>query len=190
MSKGAKIAIGVSLGFLLFIGSVIGFIVSSKFTGEKFEASILAQNESMENTWGQVQGELEMAGFTVKNYGDTFIKSLEANAKRYENDKGSMMKWVQEASSQMSPETHKNFMNIISKSYAKKEARQLSKISKVQEYRTWRKASLKGVVGVAIFNFPSEKVEKIENMIISTKSTKETFKTGMEETKNPFSSSK
>lgn len=183
MSKGT---IGVLLGLLLVIGGAIGFIVSAKFTGERFEQSVLAQGESMENTWGQVQGELQMAGFTVKNYGDTFIKTLEANAKRYENDKGSMMKWVQEASSQMSPDTHKRFMTIISKSYAKKEARQLSKISVVQEYRTWRKASLKGVVGVAIFNFPSDKVKKIEDMIISTKDTKETFKTGMEEVKNPF----
>ena len=186
MSKGAKIAIGVALSFLLVIGGIIGFVVSAKFTGERYEASILAQSESMENTWGQVQGELQMAGFTVKNYGDTFIKTLEANAKRYENDKGGMMKWVQEASSQMSPDTHKNFMTIISKSYAKKEARQLSKISKVQEYRTWRKSSLKGVVGVAIFSFPSEKVKKIEDMIISTKDTKKTFETGMKETKNPF----
>jgi len=182
----SKLAIGILLSLVLLIGGTIGYVVSAKFTGETYEQSIFAQDESMQNTWGQMEGMMKMAGFTVKNYGETFIKTLEANAKRYENDKGGMMKWVQEARSQMSENAHLKFMGIVEKVYAKKEARQLSKISVVQEYRTWRKASMKGTIGVMVFNFPSDKAKIIEDRIISTKATKKTWETGEEETTNPF----
>jgi len=188
MSTGLKVTIGVVLSFMLLIGGTVGYIFSAKFTGETYEQSVLAQDESMQNTWGMMEGLLKMQGFTVKNYGETFIKSLKANAERYQNDKNAMMKWVQEAKSQMSDKAHLQLMKTIEKVYAKKEARQKSKISVVQEYRTWRKASLKGTIGVAIFNFPSEKVKKIENRIISTKGTKKTWETGEDEVSDPFTS--
>ena len=186
MSKGAKIAIGVVLSFLLLIGGTIGYVVSAKFTGETFEQSIFAQDESMQNTWGMMEQTLKMQGFTVKNYGETFIKTLEANAKRYENDKGGMMKWVQEARSQMSDKAHLTFMQTIEKVYAKKEARQLSKISVVQEYRTWTKASMKGTIATMVFNLPSDKATKIMDRIISTKQTKKTWETGEDVAEDPF----
>jgi len=186
MKTSTKVIIGIVLSLFLLIGGTVGYIFSAKFTGEIYEQSIFAQDESMQNTWGMMENTLKMQGFTVKNYGETFIKSIKANAIRYENDKGGMMKWVQEASSQMSPETHTKFMNTIEKVYAKKEARQLSKISVVQEYRTWRKASFKGMIGSSLFNFPSEKAKKIEDRIISTKNTKKTWETGEDTTTNPF----
>jgi hypothetical protein len=188
MSSGAKIAIGIVLGLVLLVGGTVGYIMSAKFTGERYEQSVLAQDESMQNTWGQMEQLLKMQGFTVKNYGETFIKSLKANAERYANDKNAMMKWLQEARSQMSEKAHTKLMETMEKVYAKKEARQLSKISVVQEYRTWRSATLKGTIGVALFNFPSEKVKKIEDRIISTKQTKQTWETGEEEVKDPFAS--
>lgn len=186
MSKSMKLALGIVLGSLLMVGSVVGYIVSAKFAGEKYEQSIFAQDESMQNTWAMTQQQLQMGGVTVKNYGETFIKSLEANAKRYENDKGSMMKWVQEAAGAMSPDLHKQLMISIEKVYTKKEAVQLSKISKVQEYRTWRTSTIKGTVGSLVWNFPSEKALKIENRIISTKETKQTWETGEDQTVNLF----
>jgi hypothetical protein len=188
MSTGSKIIIGIVLSFILIIGGTISYVLSAKFTGETFEQSVLAQDGSMQNTWGQMDELLKMQGFTVKNYGETFIKSIKANAERYQNDSGGMMKWVQEAKSQMSDTAHLQLMNTIKKAYVKKEARQLSKISVVQEYRTWRKASLKGTIGVALFSFPSEKVKKIEDRIISTKEVKKTWETGEEVTKDPFAS--
>ena len=186
MSKTTKVVLGVVIAFVILVGGTIGYIFSAKFTGERYEQSVFAQDESMQNTWAMTQNTLKMSGVTVKNYGETFIKSLEANAKRYENDKGGMMKWVQEAKSQMSPDLHSKFMNTIEKIYAKKEARQLSKISVVQEYRTWRKASLKGSIAVALFSFPSDKSKKIEDRIISTKETKQTWDTREDTTENPF----
>ena len=106
MSKTTKVVLGVVIAFVILVGGTIGYIFSAKFTGERYEQSVFAQDESMQNTWAMTQNTLKMSGVTVKNYGETFIKSLEANAKRYENDKGGMMKWVQEAKSQMSPDLH------------------------------------------------------------------------------------
>ena len=188
MNKGTKIGIGLFLGFTLTVGGAAAYVISAKFTAERYEQSVFAQDESMQNTWGQMQNLLKMQGFTVKNYSKTFIKSIEANAKRYENDKGGMMKWVQESKSQMSDKAYLTLMQTIEKVYAKKEARQLSKISVVQEYRTWRTASMKGLIATSFFNFPSAKDKKIEDRIISTKQTKETWKTGEDEAKDPFAS--
>ena len=186
MSKTTKIILGVVLSFMVFIGGTIGYVVSAKFTAETYEQAIYAQDESMQNTWGMMEQQLKLSGVTVKNYGETFIKSLEANAKRYENDKGGMMKWVQEARSQMSPDLHKSLMKTIEKVYAKKEARQLSKISVTQEYRTYLKTTLKGTVAGGIFSYPTDKATKIMDRIISTKGTKKTWETGEDETPKLF----
>lgn len=186
MTKTTKIVLGVSLGSVFLLVSTVGYVVSAKFTGEKFEQSLFAQDESMQNTWAMTQQQLQMSGVTVKNYGETFIKSLEANAKRYENDKNAMMKFVQEAAGVMSPDLHKQLMVSIEKVYTKKEAAQKSKISVVQEYRTWRNASLKGTIGTIVWNFPSEKALKIEDRIISTKETKETWQTSEDTTVELF----
>lgn len=186
MKKQTQVKLGIAAAIIVSIISTGAYIVSAKFTGSTYENGILAQDESMQNTWAMTQQQMKMGGITVKNYGATFIKSLEANAKRYENDKGGMMKWVQEASGVMSPDLHKSFMNTIEKVYAKKEARQLSKISYVQEYRTWRTASVKGFIAVSFFDFPSKEVKKIEDRIISTKEVKQTWETGEDTVEDPF----
>jgi len=186
MSKTTKIILGFALSFILLIGGIVGYVISAKFTAERYEQSVFAQDESMQNTWSQMSQSLEMAGFTVKNYSEEFIKSIKANAVRYANDKNSMMKWVQESKNQMSPEAHKKFMDTIEKVYAKKEARQASKISVVQSYRTFLNASIKGTIASSFFNYPTDKAEVIMKRIISNKSTKQAWDTGIEETKNPF----
>ena len=186
MSKTAKIVIGLVLSLFLIIGGTVGYILSAKFTSENYEQAIYAQDEGMQNTWGQTENTLKMQGFTVKNYGKTFINSLRANAERYANDKNAMMKWVQEAKSQMSDKAYTKFMDTIEKVYAKKEARQLSKISVVQEYRTYLNASLKGIVAKTLFNYPTEKAKKIMDRIISTKQTKKTWISAEDTVEDPF----
>ena len=96
------------------------------------------------------------------------------------------MKWVQEAKSQMSDKAHLTFMNTIEKVYAKKEARQLSKISVAQEYRTFINASIKGTVASVVFSYPREKATKIMDRVISTKGTKTTWETGEDTVINPL----
>jgi len=186
MSKTTKIILGVFLSFVLLIGGTTGYVMSAKFTAERFEQSILAQDESMQNTWGAMENELKMQGFTVKNYSSEFIKGLETSIKRYSNNKNLLMQMVNESSNSLTPELHKKLMNTIEKVYAKKEARQLSKISVVQEYRTYLKASLKGTLASSIFNYPTDDVHKIMKRIISTKQTKQTWETGNDEVKDPF----
>lgn len=187
MKTGTKIGLAIGLSTLLAVGGSISYIIGAKFTAEKYENAVFAQDESMQNTWGMMEQSLKMQGFTVKNYGKAFIDSIQANAKRYENDKGGMMKWVQESQNQMSPEIHKKFMMTIEKVYARKEAKQLSKISVVQEYRTFRDASVKGFIATSFFSYPTAKCLTIEDRIISTKGTKKTWDIGIEEdAKDPF----
>jgi len=180
MSKTTKVILGVVLSFMVLIGGTIGYVVSAKFTAEKYEQAIYAQDESMQNTWGMMEQQLKLSGVTVKNYGETFIKSLEAANKKYSDKPRLMMMWIKENSNTLTPELHKKLLTTIEKVYSKKEARQLSKISVVQEYRTWRKTSIKGTLATTIFNYPTDKAKIIEDRIITTKQTKQTWKTGIE----------
>ena len=181
MSSGAKVGLGIFMIFMVIgIGGAL-YVNSAYDTAGTKENAVIAQDESMQNTWGQTEQMLKMSGVTVKNYGETFIKSLKANAERYKNDKGAMMKWVQEAQSQLSPALHQKLMTTIEKVYAKKEARQLSKISVVQDYRDFINFSMKGKIAKAFFDYPSAKATKIMDRIVSTKATKQTWETGTEE---------
>jgi len=185
----SKTTIGaVIAGAVLVVGAGM-YTVSAKFTASKYENSVFAQDESMQSTWGMMAKSLRMQGFTVKAYGKTFINSIHANAKRYENDKGGMMKWVQEAQSQMSPDIHKKFMTTIEKVYVKKEAKQLSKISVVQEYRNFSTATFKGLVADVVWSYPTAKATVIMDRIITTQGTKDTWETGVEAVaQDPFAS--
>lgn len=186
MSRAAKIGLGIGLGTIVFIGIIITYLISAKFTAERYEQTVYAQDEQMQNVWGMMQNNLEMQGFTVDKYGKDFINSIKANAIRYENDRGSMMKWVQESSSQMSPDIHKKFMVAIEKAYAKKEAAQKTKIAMVQEYRTYLNASLKGTISKIVFSYPTAKAQEIMDRIIKTKKVTQTWETGNDEVSNPF----
>jgi hypothetical protein len=189
MSRGAKIATGLGLAFIILVVSVVGYVVSAKLTPERYEQSVFAQDESMQSTWGMMEQMLSTNGFTVKNYGKTFIDTIKANAIRYENDKNAMMKWVQESANQMSPAIHQKFMDTVEKVYAKKEAKQLSKISVVQEYRTYLNATVKGMVSTSFFNYPTAKAQKIMDRIITTKGARDTWESGTEApVTDPFAS--
>jgi len=181
-----KATIAVLIGTGLTIATVIGYTVSAKFTAAKYEVSIFAQDESMQSTWGMSGNTLKMSGMTVNKYPADFIKGVNAQAERYKGDKASMMLWVKESQNQLSPELYKNFLTTIEKVYARREAKQLSKISVVQEYRAFRDASVKGLIATSFFNYPTEKCLKIEDRIISNKKTKTTWETGNDEVENPF----
>lgn len=187
MSSGTKIFIAMILIFMVMIGGIIGYIFNAKFTANNFESSIKAQFQSMENTWGQMEQELSMAGFATKDYGDKFISVVKAQAERYAEDKNTMMKWVQEAGSQMSPDMHKKFVDIVEKSFAKKEMKQDSKIAVVEQYNKFLGGSFKGMIAGGIFNYPSIETKKIMDTIVSTQNAKNAMSTGIEApTVNPF----
>jgi len=182
----AKGLIAAGIVTVVLLGGTAAYVVNAKFTSEKFEKRVIAADESMQNTWAMMQNQLEMQGFTVENYGKTFIDTIKAQAIRYENDSGMMMKWVKENTAQMSPDTHLKFMDAINKAYVKKEMEQKSKISIVQEYRTYLDASVKGFVSKVVFDYPTDTTEAIMARIIKTKKVAQTWVTGNDETVNPF----
>lgn len=186
MSSAVKIGLGTFIGLIIIVIGIGAYVISAKFTAERFEQAIVAQDEQMQNVWGMMEGSLKMSGFTVEKYGKDFIDSIKANAIRYENDQGSMMKWVKESQSQLSSEAYTKFQDLIEKAYLKKEMAQTSKISISQEYRTFINASIKGTISKLIFNYPTEKATTIMDRVISTSETKETWAKGIEEVKNPF----
>lgn len=187
MSSGTKIFIATILIFMVMIGGIIGYIFNAKFTANNFESSIKAQFQSMENTWGQMEQELSMAGFATKDYGDKFISVVKAQAERYAEDKNTMMKWVQEAGSQMSPDMHKKFVDIVEKSFAKKEMKQDSKIAVVEQYNKFLGGSFKGMIAGGFFNYPTMETKKIMDTVVSTQNAKNAMSTGIEApTVNPF----
>jgi len=186
MSKGMKIFIAILLGLFLIIGGTIAYIISAKFTAEKYEQAIFAQDENMQNVHSTMKNALKLQGFTVKNYTESDIKKMQIAIKRYADKPNMMVQWAKENGNVLSPKMHSKFMDAIEKFYLKWELSQKSKISVVQEYRTYLNASVKGSIASAFFNYPREKTQKIMDRIISTKKTQKTWETGVDEITDPF----
>ena len=176
--------------FLIGIGALlvllVPYFISAKFTAEKFEQSIIAQDEQMQNVHGAMENALKMQGFTVKNYTESDLKKLEIGIKRYADKPQLMMQWAQEQGNTLSPDLHKKFMDAIDKFYVKWEMTQKSKISVVQEYRTYLKSSIKGTISTVVFSYPNTETKIIMDRIISTGKTKEAWAAGVDEVSNPF----
>jgi len=177
----------VKLAALALIGVfIVGFFISARFAAERYEETVIARDQSMQNVWSMTQQAMEMEGFTTKDFSQTFIDGIKAQANRYENDTGGMMKWVKEAASQLTPEVHVAFMKSLDKIFTKKEMSQKNKISSSQDYKTWLKTTIKGSAAKYILRYPSKEANTIMSRVIVTKKTKETWETGIEEVSNPF----
>ena len=59
MSKTTNVILGIAMSFVLLVGGIIGYVFSAKFTAERYEQSIFAQDESMQNTWGMMENTLK-----------------------------------------------------------------------------------------------------------------------------------
>lgn len=178
MSTGIKVTIGVVLMMFLVVGGSVMYVLGAKFTAERYEQSIYAQDENMQNVHASMKNSLKLQGLTVKNYTESDIKKMEVAIKRYADKPNLMMQWAQESNNGLSPALHEKFMVAVEKFYAKWEVTQKSKISVAQEYRTFLKASIKGTVAGVIFNYPTDKVQTIMDRIISSAETKATWDTG------------
>ena len=186
MTKGTKIAIGSVVGVLATIIIIFAYFISAKFKAEEFEASSKSRYEQMENIHGSLTQALAMEGFTVKNYGKTFIDTIDAGVKRYADKPQLMMQWVQEQRQAFPPDVHTKFMASIERFYTKWEISQKNKISVVQEYRKFLNASVKGAIAKGFFSYPTKEVQEIMDKVISSKDTKETFKAGVMKAVDPF----
>ena len=184
MKTWVKVLIGIGIAGLV-IGAPIAYVVSAKFTAAKLENAVVASSEEMQNVHGLTE-QLKMQGLTVKNFSETDIKKMELAIKRYEDKPQQLMQWVQENGNQFSPELHSKFMDATERYFVKWRASQKSKISIVQSYRNYLDSSVKGFIATSLFNYPSDKAQKIMDMIIAAESTKQTFETGVMKMESPF----
>lgn len=179
--KWGKIAVAVVS--VLF---VVMFTISAKFTAERYESDIRTFDQRMQSVWSIVSQKIKMAGFTSKHFSDTYLAGIEANAKRYENDKDAMMKWVKESANQLSPEVYERVLDIFEKAYTRKEQVQLDKFELCNNYNKFLKASLRGYPA-RWMGYPDPKVLEIMKRTIKTQKTAKIFATGIdEEPENPF----
>jgi len=169
------------LGLVLVFGGGALFLNGLYDSAGKKEVQIIAIDEEMQNVFAMTGNDLKTSGITLKHYSETFIKTIKANADRYKNDQGAMMKWVQESKSQMSPDLHRDFMKKITSIYIKKQDVQTAKISIVQEYRKYIHFTIAGKITKLVFTYPTKKALEIMDRLITNKKTKETWKTGNDE---------
>lgn len=186
MSNGTKIALGSIMVFIVLFGGIVGYAFSAKYTAERKDNAVVAQDESMQNTFAMSSNMLKMSGITVKNFAEQDIKKIEIAMKRYVNKPNLMMIWAKEQGNTFSPSLHAKLMVTIEKVAAKKEKVQLSKISVVQDYRDFISGSFKGTVAQMMGNYPSAKAQVIMDRIITNKATKETWNTGNDEVQDDF----
>ena len=166
---------------------VIFMAVSAKFTAERYESDIITADQRMQSVWSIMSSKIKMAGFGAKSFSKTFLDGIAAQAKRYENDKDGLMKWVKEAQSQLSPEVYTKLIDIIEKSYAKKAEAQANKQSLSNNYRKFLNGSIRGAVFAKNMGYPNTEILKIMQRTIQTEKTKEIFATGIdEEPEDPF----
>ena len=186
MTKGSIVTLSVIGAIVLVILICVGSIVGVNNNCVSMENGIFASFEQMQNVNGALVNKVKSSGFTVQNYSKTFIKGIEANIKRYANDKNLLMKWVQESQAQSpNPEIWTKLQDTIEAGYTEFEASQRDKIDRVRIYRTYTKV-FPNVIFANMFGFPTKKATDIMDKIISTKDTKKTFTTGEMDSVNPF----
>ena len=190
MAKSTKIILGLFLGFILTIGLTIGWIVSIKFQAGTFENTIVASNQNLQNVHSSVNKILTSSGITVKNFGETKIKAIQASIAKYADKPQLMMMWIKENDQQIDSKLWENFQKQIEVQYTKFEMAQTNKISKVQEYRNFLDNTVRGNVAQLVWSYPRAETLAIMNQVIMTGDSKETFETGIDKAVDVFSDKK
>lgn len=184
MSAGLKIFISFSVGIVVVLGITISWLFSIKFQATKFENQLDASYKSMQNVYSSVDKILLNSGITVKNFGETKLKAIKIAIERYSDKPDLMMQWVQENPQQIDSKIWENFQSQIEVQYTKFEMEQKAKISISQAYKDFLEASIRGNVARIVWSYPSRDIVSIMEQIIQTDTTKDTFKTGIDVTKN------
>lgn len=183
MSKGT---LGVIIGVVLLTISSIGYVISAKFTAAEFENDVVYSNKNLENVHSSVNKILQTSGITVKNFGETKIKVIEARIKMYADKPQMMMMWIKENPENIDSKLWENFQKQAEVLYTKFEMEQKYKISKSQAYQNYLDTTAKGFVSQVVWNYPKPETKKIMGQVISTDSTKTTFETGVDTAVDPF----
>ena len=188
MAKSTKIILGLFLGFILTIGLTISWLISIKFESGNFENQIVASNQNLQNVHSSVNKILTSSGITVKNFGETKIKAIQASIAKYADKPQLMMMWIKENDQQIDSKLWENFQKQIEVQYTKFEMAQTNKISKVQEYRNFLDNTVRGNVAQLVWSYPRAETLAIMNQVIITEDSKETFETGIDKPINVLES--
>lgn len=178
--------IGIVLTLFVVFGGLVGYVISAKFTAAGFENDITYSNKNLENVHSSVNKILQASGITVKNFGETKIKAIEAAVQRYADKPQLMMQWVQENPQQIDSKIWEKFQDQIEAQYTKFEMEQKTKISKSQAYQNYLDTTVKGFVSQVVWSYPKPETKKIMEQVISTEGSKTTFETGVDTTVDPF----
>jgi len=178
--------IGTLIVIILGVAGVIGYVVSAKFIAATYENDITYSNKNLENVHSSVGKILQTSGITVKNFGETKIKAIEAAVQRYADKPQLMMQWVQENPQQIDSKVWEKFQDQVEVQYTKFEMEQTVKISKSQAYQNYLDTTVKGFVAQTVWSYPKPETKKIMDQVISTGESKTTFETGVDTSVDPF----
>jgi hypothetical protein len=177
MTTGVKIVLGVVLTMVVSTIMAVAFGMNAIFTANKFEETIIASDKQMQNVHGVMQNKLKTEGFTVQNYSETVIKTIQAGVQRYADKPQLMMQWIHENQVGPDKEVWTKLQTTIEASYVEFQESQKDKISKSQEYKMFLNGSVAGFVA-KLFGKPSPEVTAIMDRVISSAETKEVWVTG------------
>ena len=181
MSRGAKIGIGAVIAIVVLLVSLVGYIVSAKFTAQKHENGIVAIDKNMQNVHSSVNKILTTSGLTVKNFGNTKINAIKESIKKYSDKPKMMMMWVKENPQNITSKVWEKFQDQVEKQYTKFEMEQKMKISMVQAYNDYLTTTVKGsLFSSGLWDYPKADTKKIMDRVIKTQDTADTWETGID----------
>jgi primosomal protein N' len=186
MSTGTKVFLGIFIFLIISAISIVGYVVSAKFTAEKHEKGIIYSSKNMQNVHSSVRKIVKTSGLTVKNFGDTKIKAINAKIQQYADKPKMMMMWVKENPQQIDSKVWEKFQDQMEKQYTRFDTEQKMKIARSQAYDTYLSSSLKGFVASEFWSYPTMETKALMEQVIQTEETKDTFETGIDKAVEVF----
>jgi hypothetical protein len=186
MSIATKLVLGFMILMIIGVVGIVSYVISAKFTANEFETSITYSDKDNQNIYSNMNKIMDASGLTVQNYGDTKIKAIQEEVKRYADKPALMAQFVKENPQQIDSKIWEKFMDMYEKNTVAIQNAQTSRLSKAQEYQTWLGSTGKGFIAGTVFNYPTPECKKTMERVIETKQTKDTWETGIDQTPRAF----
>jgi hypothetical protein len=175
----SKIIIGVVLVVIFSVGFyfLAKYIVTGTARGYEVDINKAYQvQESFHSNNGKI---MEASGLTVKNYGDTIINAIKAKAEQYAGKPEMTAQFIQEKPNEIPSHIWEKFMDMYEKNTVEIRDKELARKSIEQSYENWLVKESGGRFA-SNFNFPTPKIQKIMDTVISTSTSKKAFETGVD----------
>jgi hypothetical protein len=190
MSTGMKIGLGFMFAFIMGTFGLVVMVISSKFTANEFETAIHYSYKDQQNIYSNMNKNMEAAGLTVENYGETAINAIKEKAKQYADKPELVAQFVSEKPQNIDSAIWMKFMDSYKQDSIAIQNAQTARLSKAEAYQTWLGSSAKGFIAGTVFNYPTPSIkEEMEKVVITSKTTK-AFETGVDEDAKVFGGSK